>query len=149
MQTFLTDMSFRRNAQFLDEKRLGKQRVETLQIMKAIFDPEYGWQSHPVTNMWRNHPFGLWLYQYHTCEVWTAKGFQDTCKDRTRKLLIDNDVSLDPSDHKEIWPEWINDERLYASHRSNLLRKRPAHYEKFGWLEPDNLPYFWPTKEGY
>jgi hypothetical protein len=43
-------------------------------------------------------------------------------------------------------PFWINDERLFSSHRSNLLRKDQEWYGKFGWKEGPDLPYFWPTK---
>jgi len=32
---------------------------------------------------------------------------------------------------------------IHASHRSNLLRKNFEFYSKFGWKEPDNLPYIW------
>ena len=34
---------------------------------------------------------------------------------------------------------------MHASHRSNLLRKEPAHYTQFGWTEPPDLPYVWPV----
>jgi hypothetical protein len=44
-----------------------------------------------------------------------------------------------------VLPPWWGDERLHASHRSNLLRKDPAHYGRFGWAEPPDLPYFWPA----
>jgi hypothetical protein len=42
-------------------------------------------------------------------------------------------------------PNWIGDEKFHASHRSNLLRKDKEFYGKFGWAEPDDLPYFWPV----
>jgi hypothetical protein len=34
-------------------------------------------------------------------------------------------------------------EDFHESHRSNLLRKDPDHYYKFGWTEPTNLEYVW------
>jgi hypothetical protein len=45
---------------------------------------------------------------------------------------------------QETYPPWLGDERLHASHRSNLLRKDPEHYGQFEWTEPDDLPYWWP-----
>ena len=35
--------------------------------------------------------------------------------------------------------------KIHASHRSNLLRKDPEFYGKYGWTEPDNLEYIWPV----
>jgi hypothetical protein len=46
-------------------------------------------------------------------------------------------------------PPWLGNEDFHRSHRSNLLRKYPEHYRQFWPDEPDNLPYFWPTKEGF
>jgi hypothetical protein len=42
VQTFLPYPDFRRTAEVLDSPRLGKQRVETLQILRALELPEYG-----------------------------------------------------------------------------------------------------------
>ncbi|HEY5312264.1 MAG TPA: hypothetical protein VIK18_07080, partial [Pirellulales bacterium] len=42
-------------------------------------------------------------------------------------------------------PPWLGSRKFHASHRSNLLRKKPAWYAQFGWKEPDNLPYVWPV----
>ena len=36
MQTFLHEPDFARNARALDSRRLGKQRVEALQILRAL-----------------------------------------------------------------------------------------------------------------
>ena len=48
MQTFLPFPDFQQSAAVLDHVRLGKQRVEALQILRALVIPEYGWQSHPA-----------------------------------------------------------------------------------------------------
>ena len=52
MQTFLPYKSFVKSAQCLDNKRLGKQRVEAMQILKSIYIEDYGWKNHPATKMW-------------------------------------------------------------------------------------------------
>ena len=44
------------------------------------------------------------------------------------------------------YPYWFGNEKINASHRSNLLRKNPEFYGKYGWTEPDNLEYIWPVK---
>src|SRR3712207_9220014 len=53
MQTFVPVADFEESARLLDSPRLGKQRVETLQILRALELPDYGWASHPAVAMWR------------------------------------------------------------------------------------------------
>ena len=36
----------------LDNKRLGKQRVEAYQIIRALTGESQGWIHHPATKMW-------------------------------------------------------------------------------------------------
>ncbi len=53
MQTFLPYPDFKRSAKVLDYRRLGKQRVEALQILKALQVENYGWRNHPIVKMWK------------------------------------------------------------------------------------------------
>ena len=69
MQTFLPYESFRKSAEVLDWRRLGKQRVEGMQIINAIEGkkrkdgkPYKGWLNHPATVMWRPYPNALKHY---------------------------------------------------------------------------------------
>lgn len=147
MQTFLPLPSYDRSASVLDDKRLGKQRVEDLQILNAILDPTYGWQHHPAVNMWREYPHALGLY--HCCIVyeWKLRGFADTTLEKFWRLIEpDLPLPIAPENHfiKYALPHWFNDERVNKTHRSNLLRKDPKFYGQFGWTEPSNLCYFWP-----
>ena len=52
MQTFLPYPDFRASAQVLDRRRLGKQRVEALQVLRGLIVPGYGWRRHPAVRMW-------------------------------------------------------------------------------------------------
>ena len=54
MQTFLPYKDFTKSAKALDNKRLGKQRVEVKQILNALDGKSKGWTNHPATNMWRD-----------------------------------------------------------------------------------------------
>ena len=56
MQTFLPVADFEDGARFLDSPRLGKQRVETLQILRALELPDYGWATLPPSACGRPHP---------------------------------------------------------------------------------------------
>jgi len=134
MQTFLPFPSFSESAKVLDSRRLGKQRVETFQILRALTDPTYGWQNHPAVKMWRGHVPALALYGLAICSEWRARGFRDSCEAKILPFLSDG-CSL---------PEWLGDEPFHASHRSNLLRKDPQHYGQFNWTETPDLPYLWP-----
>lgn len=140
MQTFLPFPDFTESAYFLDDKRLGKQRVETLQIMTALLEGR-GWVNHPATKMWRGHEFVLLEYQKACCQHWVdERGFKDTCLDKTTELYFS---------HPEVhWndqpPPWLGRKALHLSHQSNLLRKDPEFYGKYFPGVPDNLPYIWP-----
>jgi len=58
MQTFMPYGSqYDQTAKCLDVKRLGKQRVETYQILKALLGESKGWRNHPATRMWEGYEF--------------------------------------------------------------------------------------------
>jgi len=135
MQTFLPYSDFAQSAACLDNKRLGKQRVECLQILNALTNPNYGWQNHPAVKMWRGYETGLHNYGAIVCKEWIRRGFKDTCLGKIEQLGYDRGG---------LTPPWLGSETFHASHRSNLLRKDPVWYGKFGWTESHDLPYIWP-----
>ena len=64
MQTFLPVADFKASAKILDYKRLGKQRVEGMQLLNAM-QPDYdkkGWLNHPATVMWTGYENALKEY---------------------------------------------------------------------------------------
>ncbi len=134
MQTFLPYPDFAESAKALDRLRLGKQRVEVLQLLKALTHGG-GWKNHPAAKMWRGHERYLALYGMTVCDEWTSRGYKDTCKERI-KIYFDSHIGMPPP--------WLGREEFHASHRSNLLRKSPEHYGQFGWTESPDLPYVWP-----
>ena len=52
-----------------------------------------------------------------------------------------------PEGREIVMPPWLGNEALHASHRSNLLRKDPGFYGRYGWTEPADLPYVWPVRQ--
>lgn len=143
MQTFLPYPQFYESAHALDNKRLGKQRVECLQILRALTNKKYGWQNHPAVNMWRGHEGALLTYTHVIIDIWRARGFKDTCKAKVHKEFPYERFT----EEQYIYPPWLGNEAFHLSHQSNLIRKFPEHYRKiFGPDVPDNLPYVWPTK---
>ncbi len=137
----------------LDDKRLGKQRVETLQIMQVLtgyrwdnsvgvigaYEPK-GWRNHPAVLMWKGFEPALAEYQRVVCTAWTARGFNDTCARKTAGLL---EASGYPT--SILLPPWIGQAPLHLSHRSNLIRKDPDVYAPLFVGVPPDLPYVWPV----
>lgn len=155
MQTFLPYPSFEQSAKVLDNKRLGKQRVETWQILNALLtgptskvqivkdndviyvDRKTPWFNHPATRMWNGYESLLAYYGLVMCREWINRGFNDNLKDRFIFHMSSFDIKKKPT--------WLGDESFHASHRSNLLRKDPKHYSQFGWTESPNMEYVWPV----
>lgn len=142
----------------LDQKRLGKQRVETLQIARALTNPEYGWQTHPAVQMWRGHLHALVLYQNAICSRWTGMGFKDTCWEKTLDVWVEAGGDRENWTHRipdsapghMVWPTWWGDYEVHASHRSMLLEKDPEFYEKMFTGDNEVMAgggYIWPTCE--
>jgi hypothetical protein len=142
VQTFLPYPSYAESARVLDYRRLGKQRVETKQILLAMNKTTGGWRNHPATKMWRGHKRELAQYGLVMCREWQSRGYKDSLEPFFQ-LVMDNCESLGMELSP---PAWLGDESIHASHRSNLIRKDPAHYAQFGWSEGPDLPYVWPVE---
>lgn len=134
MQTFLPLPNFQESIKVLDYKRLGKQRVETYQVLNILLErtQSKGWRNHPVTRMWADYSEALKLYQNYTIEEWIKRGYKNTM---SLELVNENAI---------VMPHWFNDDKFHRSHRSNLLRKDRAYYSQY-FDEPDDIPYFWPV----
>ncbi len=142
MQTFLPSPNYSESASVLDDKRLGKQRVETLQIMKSLIQGG-GWKFHPATLMWQGYEKSLLDYQYAICFEWhVMRGYADTCLKKTIDLFYTAPYL------REDWsiPYWMGDEEFHLGHQSNLISKDPEWYQPMFPGVPDNLPYKWPTE---
>lgn len=138
LNTFLPFPSFEESARVIDTKRLGKQRVEAMQLLNVLSDPQRkGWRNHPATKMWRGYERALCVYALAVCSEWTSRGFKDTVADNIRERIGQfPDTGM---------PPWLGNPGFHAAHRSSLLRKDPEFYKQFGWTEPDDLPYIWPA----
>jgi hypothetical protein len=132
MQTFLPYPNFAASMKVLDMRRLGKQRVEALQILNALCGQSKGWVNHPATRMWRGYQPALRLYLRESILEWVRRGYS-------------NGMDIPDYDPAPEMPPWLGRADIHASHRSNLLRKDPAWYSQFKWQEPNDLQYVWPT----
>ena len=139
MQTFITDRRMNKSAANLDWQRLGKQRVEAVQIARTLAGLSSGWKNHPAVRMWKGYEAYLvdeYLY-VHLLE-WGNRGYNgEKCWLHFYDLMNYIDVE------KKARPPWITDE-LILSHRSNLVRKLPHWYGPLWPGVPSDLPYVWP-----
>jgi hypothetical protein len=151
VQTFLPYADFARSAEALDDKRLGKQRVEVIQIVRALTVPGYAWKTHPAVLMWQGHEEALGRYGLAMCEAWVGRGFGDTCAGTITEDLATFGIAPIRSEEAlreaDAMPPWdVDGDPVLESHRSALVRKDP---ELYGPLFPDAdpaVPYVWPVR---
>ena len=150
MQTFLPFASFEQSARALDLKRLGKQRVECIQVVRGLTRADYGWRNHPAVLMWRGHEEALGRYALTCCEAWSERGFADTCAATITTDLAAHGVERVRTQHElaeaDGLPPWLGDPDFHRSHQSSLLRKDPGHYGPMFPGVPDDLDYVWPVR---
>jgi len=157
VQTFLPYPDFVESARVLDQARLGKQRVEALQVLRAVTLPGYGWQSHPAIAMWRGHRTALTAYALAITDEWIAQGHADTVRPQVLEFapaLDDAGLGDDPdpdAGHASAsalvaadLPSWLGDDAVHRSHRSKLVQKEPEWYRGRFPDVPDDLDYVWP-----
>lgn len=137
MNTFLPYRSFVNSARCLDYRRLGKQRVEAMQILNTLYGKKQGWVNHPAVLMWKGFEDALRLYLKVVINEWIDRGY----KNNMEIPYFDSIFGIE-------FPSFIGNKEFHASHRSNLLRKNKEWYSQFNWTETDDLPYIWPVRKG-
>jgi hypothetical protein len=111
-------------------RRLGKQRVECLQLLLKQF------QNHPVSKMWRGFEYQLAEYGKTICLEWIGRGYKDTCYQKISDLQKQfSDTGL---------PPWFGDSKFHEAHQSNLIRKDYKHYKHQFPDAREGLEYIYP-----
>lgn len=136
MQTFLPYPDFDASCACLDYRRLGKQRVEAMQIIRALEGTTKAWRYHPCTQMWENYLPALKLYHNTYIDYWIARGYKNTMQ----KYHVGKNIKM---------PPWFGVPAFHAEQRASLLAKNIDHYSKFGWTGEPNLYYSWETWRTY
>lgn len=145
MQTFVPYDRYDKSAEVLDLQRLGKQIIEGGQIMRALYDPTYGWQSHPATLMWHGHAASLHAYLQAMHSEWWSRRHKPHAAYTNLLTWLDDGGHMphEPTGR----PAWLGCADVHESHRANLYRKDPIVYARFSKYDP-STPYVWPvTKE--
>lgn len=138
MQTFVPFADLSASVAVLDDRRLGKQRVEVFQVLRALTWPTYAWKQHPAVAMWRGFVPALVAYGVACCDEWTRRGYADVL----RPQLLEWSGGQVPA-HPEL-PPWWGVEELHRSHRAALVRKDPEHYLPLLGPHDEPLDYLWP-----
>jgi hypothetical protein len=158
MQTFVCYHSHVKTMADLDNARLGKQRLETLQILRALRGETDAYANHPAVRMWEGYEPALVLYGLFVCHEWRiVRGHKDALWGDLAKLakeygMLDIEPELSKTGRavgvlpgQEVEPPpWLGDKWVLRSHRSNLLRKAPHIYRAKYDGTPENMPYLWP-----
>lgn len=149
----------------LDKRRLGKQRVEAMQIINILEDYDrtgefkkgsYG--NHPATQMWIGYTNALKVYFNLCVKEWIKRG----CVNNMALFDIDEDkYRIVPCEFDGVtcqfleefdefcFPKWFSFPPLILSHRASLLRKDPDEYHFFNdelTAEYYDKGYLWPLK---
>ena len=136
MQTFVPLTNFQEIVECLDMRRLNKQRIESMQILKALSGLTKGWVNHPAVKMWKDYEPALEMYMNYCIREWVNRGYKNTMKYSSIGFNL-SDIEL---------PNWW-DGKIHSSHRKMLLFKNFEYYNQFGWQEkPEANSYFWPVK---
>jgi hypothetical protein len=124
MQTFLPFPDFKKSLLFLDNKRLGKQRVEA----KTLLDGK--WQNHPASKMWRGYETALAVYYNESLHVWEKKGGQNI---KLKPVIIVEQTFEMP------W--WFGYREFHLAHLRALYAK--WHGGHYAYLWPLDKPNFY------
>src|SRR4051794_7474190 len=152
MQTFLPCADFDQSARVLDGRRLGKQRVEAIQVLRALTVPGYGWRRHPAAAMWAGYEEALARYGLDVCAVWCSAGHADTCAATLAADLAASTGMTTVRTQAQLQltgdlPPWLGEPSFHRSHQSALLRKDRDHYGHIFTDVADDLPYVWPASD--
>lgn len=138
MQTFLPYADFIDSFKVLDYKRLGKQRVEAMQILNVLLNKtSTGWSNHPAIKMWVGYEEALKEYANLCINEWTSRGYKNTME----FYNVGNSVE---------YPWWLGNENFHRAMRSRLITKDESFYLPiFGEIDKNfnDGKYFWPVNE--
>lgn len=133
--TFLPNIGFFKSIRPLDDARVGKQRQDVLKILKGLLGEG---EHHISQDMWDGYEYPLGVFGMSACSVWQQeRKHRDNLAFELHKILEDI-----PHDFE--MPPWMEDLNFHRSHRSYLIRKRPAHYAPLWPNTPENMPLLWP-----
>lgn len=148
MVTFLPYADFTLSARCLDWRRLGKQRVEALQIINSFTRSNNAYSNHPTAKMWEGSFSYLLAYYNAMVSEWEMRGYNNNMRLFPIPRYIDLEGDRQYMDRHTPYggPWWLGWEPFHSSHRATLLSKDALYYMQFNWKEKPEYGYLWPTK---
>jgi hypothetical protein len=148
MQTFLPYPDFTKSVVILDQRRLGKQRIENYQMLKALVTKvgglHGGWARHPSSRMWKGYELALLAYQEATIHEWvTVRGYKDTCWEKSLAVFSPEQLAAYKAGDYEM-PDWFGDLPLHRTHQASLVFKDPQLYQPLFPNVHGVIDYIWP-----
>ena len=150
MQTFLPHRDFDKTAKNLDRKRLIKQSVENLQVLKSLAGLyQSAWKNHPAVKMWRGHEDWLFMYNESIIKEILLRGYKNTTHVQFDEVYEKHFMGLETEA-----PWWLGHDALHYSHKGRLYEKDPdkyyfysefADYRQLGYTCCVSCNYYWPT----
>ena len=140
MNTFVPYASVTQSAKVLDNSRLNKQVLETVQILRVL-DNEYktnAWKNHPAVVQWKDHEYKLAYYGLMMEREANKRGIKANQKEELKTKMygyVEQGRTVE-------YPAWWGFEPMHKSHRSNLMRKDPSHYGQY-FNDEAGKPYIW------
>ena len=138
MQTFLPYTLYPEAAGALDTRRLRKQILEVVQILKAL-DGGRTWAHHPVTLSWRYNVLSLANYGLWCCDTLRARVRENMYPEQYAYLENTQWATTKDGIEAPVWRQ----QTLLDSHRGHLYRKDPGYYKAFA--EFKDLPLLYPV----
>lgn len=132
MQTFLPFTDMQASVKALDYRRLGKQRIEVVQMLKALLGLNKGWRNHPATLQWRGYESALCEYGLYACAEWISRGYVDNTAPVLLQLITPNANTL---------PPWWGG-KLHDYHKGHLYRKDNIYYAQWRAYVLEPYSYF-------
>lgn len=124
VNTFLVHANYDVSAKMLDNRRLGKQRVEAHMIITTLAsetdkiknDGKKTWINHPATQSWKGHVDSLKLYFNAVVREWVNRGYKN------------NYTYFDVKADSCINPPWTRNPKIHYSMMAQLIQKEPSYY---------------------
>jgi hypothetical protein len=154
VNTFVTAPTVEECASNLDNKRLGKQRVEAKQIIDILESNKVqGFSNHPIVGQWRGFTQALKVYYNAMFDEWAERGFKN---EKLSRYQIVQDPKLshlvkDPNEIVVMFPAWFFSPIMHLTHKCDLYRKKPEFYGQkftFSTAEQEYLKrgYIWTSR---
>jgi hypothetical protein len=132
--TFCIDVDPNMTAKILDDRRLGKQRVEAAQIVDTLLNGG-AWSNHVAVKSWIGYVDALKHYCNTMILEWIRRGHNNTMP------IYDLPQNI-------IYPPWYSNSKVHYSHMARLLEKDANYYKDT--LKPPieymAYGYIWPSK---